>query len=72
LDKYALFLLTRFIDALQLRRAISIQAEGTRLLEKHVIAPSAARLCFMKGRQEKKQSYLLAVLSLAASPSTYP
>jgi hypothetical protein len=30
---------------LQLRRAISIQAEGTRLLEKHAIAPSAARLC---------------------------
>jgi hypothetical protein len=48
------FLLTRFIDGLQLRRAISIQAEGTRLLEKHAIAPSAARLCFMKGRQGKK------------------
>jgi hypothetical protein len=30
---------------LQLRRAICIQAEGTRLLEKHAIAPSAARLC---------------------------
>jgi hypothetical protein len=30
---------------LQLRRAITIQAEGTRLLEKHAIAPSAARLC---------------------------
>ena len=30
---------------LQLRRAISIQAEGTRLLEKYAIAPSAARLC---------------------------
>jgi len=30
---------------LQLRRAISIQAEGIRLLEKHAIAPSAARLC---------------------------
>jgi hypothetical protein len=30
---------------LQFRRAISIQAEGTRLLEKHAIAPSAARLC---------------------------
>jgi len=26
------------------RRAISIQAEGTRLLKKHAIAPSAARL----------------------------
>src|SRR6267142_2150843 len=31
---------------LQLRRAISIQAEGTKLLEKHAIAPSAARLCW--------------------------
>src|SRR5258705_2544769 len=29
-------------DCLQLRRAISIQAEGTRLLEKHAVAPSAA------------------------------
>ena len=29
----------------QLRRAISIRAEGKRLLEKHAIAPSAARLC---------------------------
>jgi hypothetical protein len=32
-------------DGLQLRRAISIQAEGQRLLEKHAVAPSAARLC---------------------------
>jgi hypothetical protein len=32
---------------LQLRRAISIQAEGTRLLEKDAIAPSAARLCWV-------------------------
>jgi len=53
---------------LQLRRAISIQAEGTKLLEKHAIAPSAARLCFMKGRQVKKQSYLLAVLSWSPAP----
>jgi hypothetical protein len=30
---------------LQLRRAISIRAEGKKLLEKHAIAPSAARLC---------------------------
>jgi len=30
---------------LQLRRAISIQAEGKKLLEKNAIAPSAARLC---------------------------
>src|SRR6266542_5310812 len=29
---------------LQLRRAISIQGEGKRLLEKHAVAPSAARL----------------------------
>jgi hypothetical protein len=32
-------------DGLQLRRAISIQAEATRLLEKYAIAPLAARLC---------------------------
>jgi hypothetical protein len=32
-------------DCLQLRRAISIQAERKKLLEKHAIAPSAARLC---------------------------
>jgi hypothetical protein len=32
-------------DGLQLRRAISIQVEGKKLLEKHAIAPSAARLC---------------------------
>jgi hypothetical protein len=30
---------------LQLRRAISIQAEETMLLEEHAIAPLAARLC---------------------------
>jgi hypothetical protein len=30
------FLLTRFIDGLQLRRAISFQAEGKKLLEKHL------------------------------------
>jgi hypothetical protein len=32
---------------LQLRRAITIQADGKRLLEKNAIAPSAARLCWM-------------------------
>jgi hypothetical protein len=32
---------------LQLRRAISTQAEGTKLLEKHAVAPSAARLCYI-------------------------
>jgi hypothetical protein len=32
---------------LQLRRAISIQAEGIKLLEKHAIAPSAARLGYI-------------------------
>jgi hypothetical protein len=30
---------------LQLRRESSIQAEGKKLLEKHAIAPSDARLC---------------------------
>jgi len=34
-------------DGLQLRRAITIQTEGTKLLEKHAIAPSAARLCWI-------------------------
>ena len=32
--------------SLQLRRAISIHLEGTKLLERHAIAPSAARLCY--------------------------
>src|SRR5687768_13817889 len=32
---------------LQLRRAISIQAEGKELLEKNAIAPAAARLCYV-------------------------
>jgi len=32
---------------LQLRRAINIQAEGMKSLEKHAIAPSAARLCYV-------------------------
>jgi hypothetical protein len=36
---------------LQLRRAISIQAERKKLLEKHAIAPSAARLCSMPALQ---------------------
>jgi hypothetical protein len=31
----------------QLRRVISIQAEGIKLLEKDAIAPSAARLCYV-------------------------
>ena len=37
---------SRRTAGLQLRRAISIQAEGKKLLEKHAIAPSAARLCW--------------------------
>src|SRR5688572_30757602 len=39
--------LKRHNACLQLRRAISIQAEGKKLLEKHAIAQSAARLCWM-------------------------
>jgi hypothetical protein len=39
-------------DGLQLRRAISIQAEGMKLLEKHAIAPSAARLCWAEQGQD--------------------
>ncbi len=35
---------------LQLRRAISIQAEGIKLLEKDAIAPSAAGLCCARVR----------------------
>jgi hypothetical protein len=38
---------TRDNAGLQLRRAISIQAERKKLLEKHAIAPSAATLCWM-------------------------
>jgi sterol desaturase/sphingolipid hydroxylase (fatty acid hydroxylase superfamily) len=34
-------------DGLQLRRAMTIQAKGIKLLEKHAIAPSAARLCWI-------------------------
>jgi hypothetical protein len=37
---------TRDNAGLQLRRAITIQSEGTKLLEKHAIAQSAARLCY--------------------------
>ena len=39
---------------LQLRRAISIQAEGMKLLEKHAIAPSAARLCYLPTSRETR------------------
>jgi hypothetical protein len=66
------FLLTRFLDGLQLRRAISTQAEGKKLFDKHAFAPSAARLCFMKGRQEKKTILLAGRALLAASPQPYP
>ena len=40
-------LLTRLAQnaGLQLRRAITIQADGKRLLEKNAVAQSAARLC---------------------------
>jgi hypothetical protein len=36
----------------QLRHSVSIQSEGTRLLEKHAIAPSAARLCCVAAWKE--------------------
>jgi hypothetical protein len=42
---------------LQLRRAISIQSEGNKLLEKHAIAPSAARLCYA-GRCQRSTLFL--------------
>ena len=38
-------LMKRITLAFRLGRAISIQAEGKKLLEKHAVAPSAARLC---------------------------
>ena len=57
------FLLTRFIDALQLRRAISIQAEGTRLLEKHAIAPSAASACWAASRDQTRKRLLSLCIS---------
>ena len=41
------FLMMPNADGLQLRPAISIQAQGIRLLERHAIAPSAARLCWI-------------------------
>ena len=40
-------------DGLQLRRAISIRADGAMLLEKHAIAPSAARLCWTASYKER-------------------
>jgi hypothetical protein len=40
--------LNQLPKCLQLRRAIGIQAEGKNLLEKHAIAPSAARLCYSR------------------------
>jgi hypothetical protein len=49
---------------LQLRRAISIQAEGTRLLRKHAIAPSAARLCYARLQEEKKLLRLATIKTM--------
>jgi hypothetical protein len=45
---------------LQLRRAISIQADGKRLLEKHAIAPSAARLCYAAPYRQRVSSKAIA------------
>jgi hypothetical protein len=52
-------------DGLQLRRAISIQAEGTKLLEKHAIAPSAARLCYAAVRLHLKPAFPKLKISFA-------
>ena len=49
-------------DSPQLPRAISIQAEGKRLLEKHAIAPPAARLCW--GDSDKRPQAQLRGLLL--------
>jgi hypothetical protein len=46
-------------DGLQLRRAISIQAEGKKLLEKHAIASSAARLCYAAPNESKATAIFL-------------
>jgi len=40
-------------DCLQLRRTISIQDKGKKLLERHAIAPSAARLCWAAARRKQ-------------------
>jgi hypothetical protein len=59
---------------LQLRRAISIQAEGKRLLEKHAIAPSAARLCWAATHHESRSSLLQVAKSstgLSNRPSNH-
>ena len=46
------FYAERHNAGLQLRRAISIQPEEIELLEKHAIAPSAARLCWIASRRK--------------------
>src|SRR6266508_1184258 len=59
---------------LQLRRALSIQAEGIGLLEKHAIAPSAARLVMLRAprwlgeRTSDRGSFSLPHLRFVAPP----
>jgi hypothetical protein len=61
----------RYNDRLQLRRGISIQAEGKKLLEKHAIAPSVCKalldialggteavLIFFRNSDEEPQSLI--------------
>src|SRR5688572_10711354 len=60
---------------LQLRRAISIQAEGKKLLEKHAIAPSAARLCWatamhLNARQGERRTSLTGFIPILGDTST--
>jgi len=43
-----------------------------RLLEKHAVAPSAARLCFMKGRQVKKTVLLAGRPFFGRQPHNLP
>jgi len=56
----------RLTAALQLRRAISIQAEARDLLENHAVAPSAASACYATGHRDLK----VASISFTASFST--
>ena len=56
-------------DGLQLRRAISIRAEGKRLLEKHAIAPSAARLCYVAAAAKDRSADSTAVRNFGSAGS---
>jgi hypothetical protein len=50
--------------ALQLRRAIGIQPEGKRLLEKHGIAPSTASACWISRGPRLRSLFFLSLFRL--------